>query len=103
MKKSLLEARRVVTTAVETLNSLWENFTIVQNEIALAEQLERAEMRKFEFGESGLFLLNQREMRTLQAKQKKSEYHLKMVMNLLEIQKESGEMDQRFLPLIGDV
>ena len=103
MKKSLLEARRVVTTAVETLNSLKENFTIVQNEIALAEQLERAEMRKFEFGESGLFLLNQREMRTLQAKQKKSEYHLKMVMNLLEIQKESGEMDQRFLPLIGDV
>jgi outer membrane protein TolC len=100
MKKSLLEARRVVTTAVETLNSLKENLMIVQNEIALAEQLERAEMRKFELGESGLFLLNQREMKTLYVKQKKSEYHLKILMSLLEIEKESGDMDQRFLPLI---
>jgi outer membrane protein TolC len=102
MRKSLLEGRRAVTTAVETLNSLRENFAIVKNEIALAEQLERAEMRKFELGESGLFLLNQREMRTLQTKQKKSEYHLKMLMCVLEIEKESGVIDQRFLSMIGD-
>lgn len=100
MKKSLLEVQRQIQTTVDTASALKESLKVVEDEIALAEELERAEMRKFEMGDSGLFLLNQRQMKTLQAKQKKAQYHLKLLLGLLELEKETGKLDEAFSYLI---
>lgn len=100
MKKSLLEVQRQIQTTVDTASALKESLRVVEDEIALAEELERAEMRKFEMGDSGLFLLNQRQMKTLQAKQKKAQYHLKLLLGLLELEKETGKLDEAFSYLI---
>ena len=92
VKKELLEAERIISNAVKTLHTLQQNYKSVLDEVDLAQQLERAEQRKFEIGQSELFMLNQRELRTLQVKQKKLEYNFRILMNLLEIEKETGEM-----------
>lgn len=92
VKKELLEAERIISNAVNTLNTLQKNYKSVLNEVDLAQQLERAEQRKFEVGQSELFMLNARELRTLQVKQKKLEYNFRILLNLLEIEKETGEM-----------
>jgi len=102
MKKSLLEIQRKIHTTVDSINALKKNLSVVSDEIALAEELERAEYRKFEMGDSGLFLLNQRQMKTLQAKQKKAQYNLMLKMGLLDLEKETGELDDQFLNLIRD-
>lgn len=96
MKKSLLEAERIITTAVNNVNTMKENFRNVLDEISLVEQVEKAEKRKFELGQSELFVLNQRELRTLQVKQKKYEYQLRLLLSRLEIEKETGEIDHIF-------
>lgn len=102
IKKSLLEIQRKIYTAVDTINALKKNMAVVEDEIGLAEELERAEFRKFEMGDSGLFLLNQRQMKTLQVKQKKAQYQLKLMTALLELEKETGELDEEFSSLIDD-
>ncbi len=94
MKKSLLEAQRVITTSVNNVNTLRENLRNVLDEISLVEQVEKAEKRKFELGQSELFVLNQRELRTLQVKQKKYEYQLRLLLSRLEVEKETGEIDR---------
>jgi len=101
-KTLLLEIQRRIHTTVDTINALNENLRVVTDEIALAEELERAEYIKFEMGDSGLFLLNQRQMKTLEAKQKKAQYHLKLKLGLLDLEKETGELDEHFLNLIRD-
>lgn len=92
VKKALLEAERIITNAVKTLHTLQQNYKSVLDEVDLAQQLEGAEQRKFEIGQSELFMLNQRELRTLQVKQKKLEYNFRILLNQLEIEKETGEM-----------
>lgn len=94
IKKSLLEAERIITTAVNNANTMKENFRNVLDEISLVEQVEKAEKRKFELGQSELFVLNQRELRTLQVKQKKYEYQLRLLLSKLEIEKETGDIDR---------
>lgn len=92
IKKELLEAERIIANAVKTLHTLQQNYKSVLDEVDLAQQLERAEQRKFEIGQSELFMLNARELRTLQVKQKKLEYTFRIWLNVLEIEKETGEM-----------
>ncbi len=92
IKKELLEAERIITNAVKSLNTLQQNYKSVVDEVDLAQQVERAEQRKFEIGQSELFMLNARELRTLQVKQKKLEYTFRICLNVLEIEKETGEM-----------
>lgn len=94
IKKSLLEAERIITTVVNNANTMKENFRNVLDEISLVEQVEKAEKRKFELGQSELFVLNQRELRTLQVKQKKYEYQLRLLLSKLEIEKETGDIDR---------
>ncbi len=96
MKKNLLEANRDTIITIETLKALKENYSNALKEVALAEQLEKAELRKFELGQSELFLLNQREMKTLQVRQKIVHYHVKILMNILEMEIEMGELDHNF-------
>lgn len=92
VKKELLIAERIISNAVTTLGTLQQNYKSVLDEVDLAQQLERAEQRKFEIGQSELFMLNLRELKTLQVKQKKLEYNFRILLNLLEIEKETGEM-----------
>lgn len=95
MKKKLLETHRDMTISIETLHSLQDNYTNAINEVALVKQLEQAELRKFELGQSNLFLLNQREIKTLQVRQKMLHYQLKILTTALEIEKETGELDKK--------
>jgi outer membrane protein TolC len=96
MKKNLLEANRDAIINIDTLKALKENHSNALKEVALAEQLEKAELRKFELGQSELFLLNQREMKTLQVRQKIAHYQVKILMNILEMDIETGELDHNF-------
>ena len=73
----------------EVLN---QNLNNVRKEIKLVEQLEEAENKKFQLGSSNLFQVNQREMYTLQVKQKQLEYYLNSLLIQQEIKKEIGEL-----------
>jgi outer membrane protein TolC len=95
-KKNLLEANRDAMINIETTRALKENYSNALKEVALAEQLEKAEARKFELGQSELFVLNQREMKTLQVRQKIAHYHVKILMNMLEMEIDTGELDHNF-------
>ena len=71
---------------------LSQNIKNVLKEIKLVEQLEEAENKKFQLGSSNLFQVNQREMYTLQVKQKQLEYYLNSLLIQQEIKKEIGEL-----------
>jgi outer membrane protein TolC len=71
---------------------LSENIQNVQEEIKLVEALEEAENKKYRVGSSNLFQVNQREMVTLQVKQKKLEYYLNALLIQQEIKREMGDL-----------
>jgi len=71
---------------------LSQNIKNVQKEIKLVEELEKAENKKYELGSSNLFQVNQREIYTLQVKQKQLEYYLNSLFIQQEIKKEIGEL-----------
>ncbi|WP_331862437.1 TolC family protein [Sulfurovum sp.] len=73
----------------EVLNDNIEN---VQKEIKLVEALEEAENKKYRLGSSSLFQVNQREIYTLQVKQKKLEYDLNALLIQQEIKREMGDL-----------
>jgi outer membrane protein TolC len=73
----------------EVLN---QNIINVQKEIKLVEELEKAENKMYELGSSNLFQVNQREIYTLQVKQKQLEYYLNAFFIQQEINKEIGEL-----------
>ncbi|MBN2816430.1 MAG: TolC family protein [Campylobacterales bacterium] len=59
-----------------TLNTLEENISNAKEERELLQALESAERRKYSLGSSTLFLLNQREIATVQAEKKILQYKL---------------------------
>lgn len=74
---------------------LSENIKNVQEEMKLVEALEEAENKKYRLGSSNLFQVNQREMYTLQVKQKKLEYYLNALLIQQEIKREMGDLFPR--------
>jgi len=52
-----------------------------EKEIILAEELEKAEIKKFEVGYGNLFLINQREIYTLKTIKKNLKYKLEYLIN----------------------
>lgn len=70
----LLELKRDLKNIINSTNAVEKNLKSAKEELILLERLESAERRKYELGSSTLFLLNQREMLTMQAKRKLTDY-----------------------------
>ena len=70
---TLNEKQRIITEvqdAVSAINTTYERFRAAEREVTLAVQLEEGERTKFQLGDSTLFLVNQRERATAEAKVK---------------------------------
>ncbi|MFN7931601.1 MAG: TolC family protein, partial [Blastocatellia bacterium] len=70
---TLNEKQRITTEvqdAISAINTTYERYRTAEREVALAVQLEEGERTKFQLGDSTLFLVNQRERATAEARVK---------------------------------
>lgn len=70
---TLNERQRITTEvfdAVSAINTSYERYRAAEQEVELAKKLEEGERTKFQLGDSTLFLVNQRERATAEAKVK---------------------------------
>jgi len=72
----ILELKADLKSIINSLNTVSKNIQNAKEESALLKKLEDAEKRKYELGSSTLFLLNQREMLSMQAQKKVLQYKL---------------------------
>jgi outer membrane protein TolC len=72
----LLELKADLKSIINSLNTVQKNVQNAQDESELLKKLEDAERRKYELGSSTLFLLNQREMLSMQGQKKVLQYKL---------------------------
>lgn len=72
----LIELKIDLQNIINSLNIVQQNLQSAQEETLLLEKLESAERRKYELGSSTLFLLNQREIATMQSRRKIVSYKL---------------------------
>ena len=79
-EKKVLELKRNLKQIINSLNTLKENIKIVKEELYLAKKLEKVQEERYFLGESTLFMLNQRELQTLQVEQKKVNYEIKYLL-----------------------
>lgn len=92
LRKEILHVQKLTSTLLYAIKTLEKNIQSVNEEIALTQKLQQAEERKFELGKSDLFMINQRELQTLQAKEKKIKYITDLCITLLDLEKETGEI-----------
>jgi len=90
--KLKLELKTNLTNLLYSLDVQSQNIKNVQEEIGLVEELEEVENKKYRLGSSNLFQVNQREMYTLQVKQKQLEYYLNSLLIQQDIKREMGEL-----------
>lgn len=70
---TLHERQRITTEvfdAISAINTSYERYRAAEQEVELAKKLEEGERTKFQLGDSTLFLVNQRERATAEAKVK---------------------------------
>lgn len=92
IEKTLLEAQKNASIISYSFEALQKNIDSVVQEIDLTKELQKAEERKFELGQSNLFMINQREMNKLTALQKQARYQTMLYITMLEYERESGEI-----------
>jgi len=72
-----------VDDAVSAINAAFQQYEAAQQEYRLAQELERGERERFDYGDSTLFLVNQRERATAESAMKlldlEAEYHQALV------------------------
>ena len=95
-KKRLLTIKTELINIINSLNNLATNIKNSQEEVQLVEKLEESENKKYTAGLSNLFMVNQREVYTLNIKKKLLKYRLQ---HLLLEQKASNEMGISHLSL----
>jgi outer membrane protein TolC len=59
-----------ISDAINAINTTWERYRAAEREVQLARELEQGERIRFNFGDSTLFLVNQRERATAEAENK---------------------------------
>jgi outer membrane protein len=64
-----------VRDALNAINTTYERYRAAEQEVRLARELEEGERTRFSFGDSTLFLVNQRERATAEAENKLIEIH----------------------------
>lgn len=79
-QKKLIEIRRYLKNIISSLNILKENIENAKQEIKLVKKLESGEYKKYLVGSSNLFLLNQREIYTLDVEKKVLQYKLNYIL-----------------------
>lgn len=84
----IVDIKIAVRKIINTLKTLMDNIKKSQSEIKLVEKLESAENKKYKLGLSNIFMVNQRELQTLQVKQKLLKYHLDHLLMQEELNKE---------------
>ncbi|MDQ7042243.1 MAG: TolC family protein [Sulfurimonas sp.] len=89
------DIRTNIRTIKQKLTLQKSNIELAKEEIKLVGQLEIAEKRRYQEGMSSLLFINQREMLTLQAKQKLLRYHFTMQILNLQLRYELGTLLQK--------
>jgi outer membrane protein TolC len=89
-KKMLFEIEATLKNIIGSLNILRVNMDSAEREIVLVKRLEEAENRKYKLGSSNLFMLNQREMYTLNTEKKLLDYKLKYLLWREQLKSEVG-------------
>ncbi len=84
----IINIKITVRNIINTLKTLLDNIKSSQAEIRLVEKLEDAENKKYRLGSSTIFMVNQREVYTLQVKQKLLKYHFDYLILQEELNKE---------------
>lgn len=72
----LIELRSDLTVLDDSARMLLENIQNSKEELALVRKLEAMEQRKYELGSGSLFLLNQREIQTVETQERLLQYRL---------------------------
>lgn len=93
-KKRVLSLTAQLRNLFATQEALMKNIQLVQTEVSITQRLEVAENKKYEFGSSDLFQVNQREMQVIAVKQKQLNYMLEKLKISQEINKEMGKMGE---------
>ena len=92
-EKSIIILKTNLTNLINFITVLEKNIKNSKEEIALVEKLEKVENKKYQLGGSTLFMVNQREISTLEVRKKLLQYHLNY---LLLAQEADNEMGQSF-------
>ncbi len=90
--KKILTIKTNLTNSINTLKTITANIQSADMEVLMVEQLQEVENKKYKLGQSNLFMLNQREMYTLETKKKRLKYILDHFLTTQEINKELSEV-----------
>ena len=88
--KEILTIRTNLLNIVNSLDTLERNLRSSEQEIQLLEKLEQAENKKYVLGMSNLFILNQREIYTLDVKKKALKYNFEYLLLKQKAEIEAG-------------
>jgi outer membrane protein TolC len=89
--KKIIEIKTILRNIISSLEILSTNITNALQEIQLVQKLEKAENKKYLLGNSNLFLLNQREIYTLDTEKKVLKYKLNYLLLKEELKIETAE------------
>ncbi|MFT7859652.1 MAG: TolC family protein [Sulfurimonas sp.] len=90
-QKKILEIKTVLSKIVNSLKLLKQNLDNVEQEVLLVQKLEDAEKTKYKHGQSSLFLLNQREIATLEVQKRVLAYQINYLLLEEQLRRETGE------------
>lgn len=90
--KKILTIKTKLTNSINSMHTIAANIKSANSEVVIVEQLEAVENKKYNLGQSNLFLLNQREMNTLEIKKKLLKYVLDYFLIAEDINKELAEV-----------
>lgn len=89
-EKKLITIKTNLQIIENSINTIVDNIQNSKIEVSLVEQLESAENKKYKVGLSNLFMVNQREIYTLQIKKKLLKYSLDYLLLQQELDKVMG-------------
>ena len=89
--RQILDIKTNLRNIIYSLNNVYKNINNSTAEIVLVKKLQKAEQKKYKLGMSNLFMLNQREVYTLQVKKKLLHYKLEFLLLQEKLKKEMGE------------
>ena len=91
LDKKTIDIKTNLTTINNSIKTLEKNIENSKIEMNLVEQLESAENKKYDIGLSNLFMINQREVYTLQVKKKFLKYNFDYLILQEELNKVAGK------------
>lgn len=89
-EKEIINIKTNLTNIINSLKNLAINIASSKDEVNLVEKLEEGENKKYQLGLSNLFMVNQRELYTLEIKKKLLKYNLEYLLLEQEAAKEMG-------------